>query len=263
MADIKCILPVLKGSDMQKAVTFYTGVLGFTVAWRAANDGGGENCMLQAGAARLLLSTGSHLGDKPQFTGTLYFHMAGVHEFFERIKDQVEIVWPLETMDYGQKEFGIRDGDGYTLAFAEALEGASPSPGSSGRAAMPVAFQKTIPILRIFSVEKAKEFYVDYLGFSVDWEHHFEENTPAYLQVSRDGLVLHLSEHHGDCCPGSTVFVWMRGIEEFHREITGKGYKYLRPGLETTFYEAKCVQVIDPFGNRIRFNEDLKPVQAT
>jgi hypothetical protein len=25
--------------------------------------------------------------------------------------------------------------------------------------------------------------------------------------VSRDGVVLHLTEHHGDCCPGSTVFV--------------------------------------------------------
>ncbi len=52
---------------------------------------------------------------------------------------------------------------------------------------MAVAFQKTIPLLRIFDVEKAKEFYVYYLGFSVDWEHHFEDNTPAYIQVSRDG----------------------------------------------------------------------------
>jgi uncharacterized glyoxalase superfamily protein PhnB len=127
---------------------------------------------------------------------------------------------------------------------------------------MAVAFQKTIPILRIFDVEKAKEFYVGFLGFTVDWEHHFEENTPAYIQVSRDGLTLHLSEHHGDCCPGSTVFVWMTGIEEFHREITSKHYKYLRPGLETTFYDAKCVQVIDPFGNRIRFNEELKTEKA-
>jgi hypothetical protein len=80
---------------------------------------------------------------------------------------------------------------------------------------------------------------------------------PLYMQVSRGGLVLHLSEHHGDCCPGSTVFVWMTGIEEFHREITGKGYKYLRPGIETTFYDSKCVEVIDPFGNRISFNEDV------
>jgi uncharacterized glyoxalase superfamily protein PhnB len=126
---------------------------------------------------------------------------------------------------------------------------------------MPVTFQKTIPILRIFSVEKAKEFYVDYLGFCVDWEHHFEENTPAYLHVSKAGLTLHLSEHHGDACPGSTVFVWMTGIEEFHREITDKGYKYLRPGLETTFYDARCVQVIDPFGNRIRFNQSLNTVK--
>jgi catechol 2,3-dioxygenase-like lactoylglutathione lyase family enzyme len=58
---------------------------------------------------------------------------------------------------------------------------------------MAVSFQKTIPLLRIFDVDKAKEFYVGYLGFSLDWEHHFEENTPAYLQVSRDGLVLHLA----------------------------------------------------------------------
>ena len=83
---------------------------------------------------------------------------------------------------------------------------------------MAVSFQKTIPLLRIFDVEKAKEFYVGFLGFSLDWEHHFEDNTPAYLQLSRAGLVLHLTEHHGDCCPGSTVFVWMTGIEEFHRE---------------------------------------------
>src|SRR5262245_35953201 len=50
-----------------------------------------------------------------------------------------------------------------------------------GEADMSVQFEKTIPILRIFDVDKAKEFYIGYLGFTVDWEHHFEENTPAYL----------------------------------------------------------------------------------
>ena len=39
------------------------------------------------------------------------------------IRPPREWVWPLEAMDYGQTEFGIRDCDGYTLAFAEALEG--------------------------------------------------------------------------------------------------------------------------------------------
>ena len=114
-----------------------------------------------------------------------------------------------------------------------------------------------IPILRIFDVAKAKEFYVGFLGFVVDWEHRFDATSPLYMQVSRDGLVLHLSEHHGDACPGSTVFVRMTGIDALHREITSKGYPYMRPGIEIAPWSAKCMEVIDPFGNRLRFNEDL------
>lgn len=122
---------------------------------------------------------------------------------------------------------------------------------------MPIAIQQTIPILRIFDESKAREFYIDFLGFSVDWEHRFEPGMPLYMQVSRAGLTQHLSEHHGDACPGSTVFVWMQGIEAFHREITARNYGCLRPGVERTFYGTKCMEVIDPFGNRIRFNERL------
>jgi hypothetical protein len=32
------------------------------------------------------------------------------------------------------------------------------------------------PILRSFDEAKAREFYIDYLGFSVDWEHRFEQS---------------------------------------------------------------------------------------
>jgi hypothetical protein len=35
-------------------------------------------------------------------------------------------------------------------------------------------------------------------------------------------------------------------------------YRYMRPGLERTPYGLLSVEVIDPFVNRIRFNEDLK-----
>ena len=48
--------------------------------------------------------------------------MSDVEAFFKSVRDKVDIVWPLETMEYGQREFGIRDPDGYTLAFAEADE---------------------------------------------------------------------------------------------------------------------------------------------
>ena len=58
------------------------------------------------------------------------------------------------------------------------------------------------PILRIFDEKKAKEFYVTFLGFSVDWEHRFSDDSPLYMQVARDGCVIHLSEHYGDSTPG-------------------------------------------------------------
>jgi hypothetical protein len=118
-------------------------------------------------------------------------------------------------------------------------------------------FVTTIPILRIFDVIKAKDFYVTFLGFAVDWEHRPDERSPVYLQISKGTLVLHLTEHHGDCCPGSTVFVWMKGIEDFHSAITSRGYGYMRPAIEKTFYNSLCIEVTDPFGNRIRFNEEL------
>jgi ribosomal-protein-alanine N-acetyltransferase len=117
-----------------------------------------------------------------------------------------------------------------------------------------VSFQRVVPILRIFDIDKAKEFYVDYLGFIVDWEHRFEAGMPLYMQVSRDGLVLHLSEHHGDGTPGTTVYVETRGVREYHAELGAKEYGYLRPGIEEDEI-GTCINLTDPFGNRLRLNE--------
>lgn len=116
-------------------------------------------------------------------------------------------------------------------------------------------FTAAIPILRIFSVEKAKEFYVDFLGFRIDWEHRYGDDFPLYAQVSRSGVTLHLSEHHGDSCPGATVFIRMRGIAGYHQELTGKRYRYAKPGLEEAPWGGRVMEVTDPFGNRLRFSE--------
>lgn len=62
-----------------------------------------------------------------------------------------------------------------------------------------MSFGKTTPVLRIFDEAKAREFYLDFLGFSLDWQYRFETDLPLYMQVSRGECVLHLSEYHGDC----------------------------------------------------------------
>lgn len=112
------IMPVLKVADLQRSIDWYTAVVGMTLVWRKPQDGGGETCMLCEGPVALMLSTGSHLGGAPAFTGTLYFNMADAAALHEKIRNSVDVVWPLETMSYGTTEFGIRDPDGYVLAFA-------------------------------------------------------------------------------------------------------------------------------------------------
>lgn len=118
-------------------------------------------------------------------------------------------------------------------------------------------FARTTPILRMFDEAKALEFYVQFLGFTVDWEHRFEPGLPLYMQVSRDGCVLHLSEHHGDACPGAAMRIETDDIEAFHAELIARRYGNARPGLEETPWGSKDVSVTDPFGNRLTFTNAI------
>ena len=113
------------------------------------------------------------------------------------------------------------------------------------------------PILRMFDEAKAREFYVGFLGFQVDWEHRFEPGLPLYLQVSRAGCVLHLTEHHGDCCPGAAMRIQCDDIDGFHAELAAKRYGYCRPSVEAMPWGSRDMTVRDPFGNRLTFTNAI------
>ncbi len=88
-----------------------------------------------------------------------------------------------------------------------------------------MTFHNPIPILRSFDEAKAKEFYVGFLGFNIDWEHRFEENTPLYMQLSKDDCVIELSEHHGDASPGESLRISTNTLDSYHKELIGKQQK--------------------------------------
>jgi uncharacterized glyoxalase superfamily protein PhnB len=114
-----------------------------------------------------------------------------------------------------------------------------------------------IPIFRIFNEDKAREFYVDYLGFTIDWEHRFEPGTPIYMQVSLGDCKLHLSEHHGDASPGSSIRVLVDELEAYHQQLTAKQYKYYRPGLQDQEWGTREMSVQDGNGNKLIFYRPL------
>lgn len=115
-----------------------------------------------------------------------------------------------------------------------------------------ITFDKAVPILRMFDETKAREFYLEYLGFRVEFEHRYAADLPLYIGISRAGLTLHLSEHHGDASPGSTVFVPTQNIEALRDELLQKRYRHGRPDILDQGW-GKVLEVHDPFGNRIRF----------
>jgi uncharacterized glyoxalase superfamily protein PhnB len=112
---------------------------------------------------------------------------------------------------------------------------------------------KITPVLRSFDEAKAREFYVDFLGFTVDWEHRFEDGLPLYMQISKDDCIIHLSEHHGDCAPGAHLRVECAGLDEFQQQLLAKKYKYSRPGIEDMPWGTREMTIADPFRNAITF----------
>jgi len=110
------------------------------------------------------------------------------------------------------------------------------------------------PVLRIFDTAKAHEFYIDWLGFRLDWEHRFGDNFPLYMQVSMDDIVFHLTEHYGDACPGAKVLIEFSGdLTAYQQLLLHKDYRYYKPGLEDAPWGGKCMELIDPFGNKLLF----------
>jgi catechol 2,3-dioxygenase-like lactoylglutathione lyase family enzyme len=107
-----------------------------------------------------------------------------------------------------------------------------------------------MPTLRITDYPRSEQFYVDGLGFAIDWEHRFEPGFPVFAQVSRDGLASFLTQHTGDCALGGLVHLYIPDVDAWFSEFRQKGVpvheppgEYL-PGL-------RSMTIVDPDGNKL------------
>src|SRR5262249_14392296 len=88
---------------------------------------------------------------------------------------------------------------------------------------MPLPEQRVIPALRITQYARSKAFYVERLGFELEWEHRFEPQFPVFMCVVRDGMRLFLSEHVGDCQVGGLFHFVIPDVDAWHREFQHRG----------------------------------------
>lgn len=116
--------------------------------------------------------------------------------------------------------------------------------------------QRVIPALRMTDYERSKKYYVDGLGFQVDWEHRFEPGFPVFAAISRDAMQIYLSEHAGDCQVGGLVHFYVDKVHPWYEEFLVKGVAITEPPCNDLGFW--MMTLTDPDGNQLRFCEIRK-----
>lgn len=113
--------------------------------------------------------------------------------------------------------------------------------------------QRVIPALRITGYERSKVYYVEALGFVVDWEHRFGSGFPVFVSLRRDGMQIYLTQHAGDCQVGGLVHFVIPDVDGWYREFRARGANVAEgPNNDLGF---RNMTVTDPDGNQLRFME--------
>jgi len=112
--------PMLYTNDIEESVDFYVRQLGFECKALEAEQGWAS---VKLGDIRIMFSRpNAHMYfEHPFFTGSFYFNMDNVADLWDKLKDEVQICYPLEDFEYGMREFAVYDNNGYLLQFGQDL----------------------------------------------------------------------------------------------------------------------------------------------
>jgi uncharacterized glyoxalase superfamily protein PhnB len=120
-----------------------------------------------------------------------------------------------------------------------------------------LALQQTvIPQLRITNAERSLAFYVGALDFVVDWKHQFEPNFPLFIQATRAGQTIFLTEHASDCQVGGAVYFIVPDARACCEVFARNGVIATNQPENTPWGTCEFV-LTDPDGNRLRFASNL------
>ena len=107
--------------------------------------------------------------------------------------------------------------------------------------------QNVIPAFRIADYQRSKAFYVEGMGFQIDWEHRFEPDFPAFVQISKEGMTIYLTEHAGDCEAGGLIHFFVPDVDRWYDEL-----KNLAEPPNEDLEGLRMMTVVDPDGNQLR-----------
>jgi catechol 2,3-dioxygenase-like lactoylglutathione lyase family enzyme len=113
-----------------------------------------------------------------------------------------------------------------------------------------MAVECVIPILRVQGLDASVAYYVERLGFRVDWR------DVGMVSVSRDGKAIMLCEG-AQGHAGTWVWIGVDDASALHDELVARGALIRRP--PANFAWALEVHVTDPDGHVLRFGSTTGP----
>jgi catechol 2,3-dioxygenase-like lactoylglutathione lyase family enzyme len=113
-----------------------------------------------------------------------------------------------------------------------------------------VTLRNAIPVFNVTNLDASLSYYVDILGFNVDWT-----DPGGVASVSRDECCIFLCQ--GDQgSPGAWAWIGVGDAEALHAELVARGATVRNP--PTNYRWALEMQVSDPDGNVLRLGSDPK-----
>lgn len=115
-------VPMLWVPDLTDAVEYYVETLGFKCD-ALEPDGHWAQVTRDGISIMFALPYEGWDFEEPEFTGSIYFRTDKVDSMWKKISknEDVNVCYPPDDMDYGMREFGIYDLNGYLLQFGQPL----------------------------------------------------------------------------------------------------------------------------------------------
>nr|WP_294938280.1 VOC family protein [uncultured Flavobacterium sp.] len=121
MAKFQPIRPMLWTNELKETIAFYQNVLGFTCG--ECNEDWGWAALHKDEAEIMLAMPNEQTPfDKPLFTGSFYINVDNVEEIWADLKDKCKICYEMEDFEWGMREFGVYDNNGYLLQFGQEIK---------------------------------------------------------------------------------------------------------------------------------------------
>ncbi|MEG0383568.1 glyoxalase superfamily protein [Solibacillus cecembensis] len=112
--------------------------------------------------------------------------------------------------------------------------------------------QTVIPAFRITDYSRSKAFYIEGMGFKIDWEHRFEPHFPVFVQITKDDMTIYLTEHTGDCQIGGLIHFFVPNVDNWYNELKSNKNICITEPPNNSLEGLRMMNIVDPDGNQIR-----------